>query len=72
MARTMRLRVRIVPNRPLKRIDSRAWQAGPVTDSMDRVVRARRAVVDGAERAVSVGIRDGRIAAVAEFDADFP
>ncbi|HEV2798607.1 MAG TPA: allantoinase AllB [Nocardioides sp.] len=32
------------------------------------VVRARRAVVDGEERSVSVGIRDGRIVAVAAYD----
>ena len=34
----------------------------------DTVVRARRAVVGGGERAVSVGIRDGRIVAVAAYD----
>ncbi|WP_424188624.1 allantoinase AllB [Actinokineospora sp. G85] len=32
--------------------------------------RARRAVVDGAERAVSVRVADGRITAVQAFDAD--
>ncbi len=32
------------------------------------VVRARRAVVGGAERAVAVGVRDGRVAAVAAYD----
>ncbi|WP_432497280.1 allantoinase AllB [Kineococcus gypseus] len=36
---------------------------------MDLVVRAGRAVVDGRERAVSVGVLDGRIAAVAARDA---
>ena len=35
----------------------------------DLVVRARRAVVDGALRACSVGVRAGRIAAVAAYDA---
>ncbi len=35
---------------------------------LDTVVRARRAVVDGVERAVAVGIRDGRVAALAAYD----
>jgi allantoinase len=34
------------------------------------LVRARRAVVDGRERAAAVRIRDGRIAAVEGYDAD--
>ena len=38
---------------------------------LDLVVRARRAVVDGAERAVSVGVAGGRIAVLAAF-ADPP
>jgi allantoinase len=43
-----------------------AAEPGP----LDTVVRARRAVVDGREQAVAVGIRDGRIAVVAAHDAD--
>jgi allantoinase len=39
-----------------------------VTDELDTVVRARRAVVGGEERSVAVGIRDGRIVAVAAYD----
>ncbi|HEU5038229.1 MAG TPA: allantoinase AllB [Nocardioides sp.] len=35
---------------------------------LDTVVRARRAVVGGQERAVSVGIREGRIAVLAAYD----
>ena len=35
---------------------------------LDLVVRARRAVVDGAERAVSVGVASGRIASVTAYD----
>jgi allantoinase len=34
----------------------------------DLVIRARRAVVGGSERAVSVAVRDGRIAAVTAYD----
>lgn len=34
----------------------------------DLVVRARRAVVDGAERAVAVGVTDGRITSVTAYD----
>ncbi len=34
----------------------------------DTVVRARRAVIDGEERPADVGIRDGRIVAVAAYD----
>jgi allantoinase len=37
---------------------------------LDAVVRARRAVVGGAERPAAVGIRDGRVAVVAAYDAD--
>jgi allantoinase len=36
----------------------------------ETLVRARRAVVDGGERAAAVRIRDGRIAAVEGYDAD--
>ncbi|HEU5268046.1 MAG TPA: allantoinase AllB [Jatrophihabitans sp.] len=36
----------------------------------DLVIRARRTIVDGAERPCAVGLRDGRIAAVEPFDAD--
>ncbi len=35
---------------------------------LDLVVRARRAVVDGAERAVSVGVAGGRIASLTAYD----
>ncbi len=35
---------------------------------LDLVVRARRAVVDGAERAVSVGVAGGRIASLTPYD----
>jgi allantoinase len=38
-----------------------------VADELDTVVRARRAVVGGVERAADVGIRDGRIVAVAAY-----
>ncbi len=41
-------------------------------DPADLVVRARRAVVDGAERAVAVVVRGGVIAEVAAYDADVP
>ena len=34
----------------------------------DLLIRARRAIVDGAERAVCVGIEDGRIVAVTAYD----
>ncbi|MGO0576071.1 allantoinase AllB [Ornithinimicrobium panacihumi] len=40
------------------------------TPELDLVVRASRAVVDGAERAVTVGVKDGRIVAVEDIDAD--
>jgi dihydroorotase-like cyclic amidohydrolase len=36
---------------------------------LDLAVRARRAVVNGALRACSVGVRDGRIVAVAAYEA---
>jgi dihydroorotase-like cyclic amidohydrolase len=36
---------------------------------LDLVVRARRAVMDGALRPCSVGVRDGRIVAVAAYEA---
>jgi allantoinase len=36
------------------------------------VLRARRAVVDGAEVAVSVSVADGRIVAVDPYDTDVP
>jgi allantoinase len=39
-----------------------------VADGLDTVVRARRAVVGAAERPVAVGIRDGRIVAVAAYE----
>jgi allantoinase len=39
-----------------------------VADGIDTVVRARRAVVGAAERPVAVGIRDGRIVAVAAYE----
>ena len=35
---------------------------------LDTVVRARRAVVDGEERAAAIGVRDGRIAAIVAYD----
>ncbi|GAB3027821.1 allantoinase [Nocardioides flavus (ex Wang et al. 2016)] len=41
---------------------------GAGTEPLDTVVRALRAVVDGQERAASVGIREGRIVAVAAYD----
>ena len=37
-------------------------------DAHDTVIRARRAVVGGEERAAAIGIRDGRITAVAAYD----
>ncbi|RZQ64783.1 allantoinase AllB [Amycolatopsis suaedae] len=39
---------------------------------MDLVLRARRAIVDGAERSCTVWVEAGRIAAVGPFDADMP
>ncbi|TGN64428.1 allantoinase AllB [Nocardioides eburneiflavus] len=39
-----------------------------MADGLDTVVRARRAVVGAAERPAAVGIRDGRIVAVAAYD----
>jgi allantoinase len=39
-----------------------------VADDLDTVIRARRAVVGAAERPAAVGIRDGRIVAVAAYD----
>ncbi|AKU19313.1 allantoicase [Luteipulveratus mongoliensis] len=36
---------------------------------MDLIVRADRAVIDGAERAAAVGVRDGEIVAIGEVDA---
>jgi allantoinase len=39
-----------------------------VADDLDTVIRARRAVVGAAERPVDVGLRDGRIVAVAAYD----
>ncbi len=39
------------------------------SERVDLVVRARRAVVDGQERACAVGVRDGRIVAVLPFDS---
>ncbi|WP_416956145.1 allantoinase AllB [Nocardioides sp. T5] len=39
----------------------------PATD-LDTVVRAARAVVDGTEQAVAVGIREGRVVALAAYD----
>jgi len=39
-----------------------------VAADLDLVVRARRAVVDGAERPVSVGVASGRIASVTAYD----
>lgn len=38
----------------------------------DVAIRAQRAVVDGRERACTVAVRDGRIAAVEAYDADVP
>ena len=38
---------------------------------VDLVVRARRAVVDGGERAASVGVRDGLVVGVEEFEHDW-
>jgi allantoinase len=39
-----------------------------VAAELDLVVRARRAVVDGAERSVSVGVADGHIASLTAYD----
>jgi allantoinase len=36
---------------------------------MDLVVRARQALVDGALRPYSVGVRDGRIVTASDYDA---
>jgi allantoinase len=41
-----------------------------MTEAVDLVVRAQRAVVDGVERACAVCVSDGRVAAVLAFDAD--
>jgi 2-oxo-4-hydroxy-4-carboxy-5-ureidoimidazoline decarboxylase len=38
----------------------------------DLLLRARRAIVDGAERSVAVVVRDGVVAEVAAYDADVP
>lgn len=38
---------------------------------MNLVIRARRAIIDGGERSCAVGVTDGRIAAIAEYDAPF-
>ena len=40
-----------------------------MTEQLDLVVRAPRAVVDGTERPAAVGVRDGRIVAVEPYDA---
>jgi allantoinase len=39
-----------------------------VNEQLDLLVRARRAIIDGTERAVSVGVRDGRVVAVEALD----
>lgn len=39
-------------------------------DELDTVIRAPRAIVDGGERAVSVGIRDGMVASLEPFAAE--
>jgi allantoinase len=39
-----------------------------VAAELDLVVRARRAIVDGAERSVGVGVADGRIAVLTPYD----
>ncbi|HEU5267876.1 MAG TPA: allantoinase AllB [Jatrophihabitans sp.] len=36
--------------------------------TVDLAIRARRAIVDGAERACAIGVRDGRIAAIEPLD----
>ena len=38
----------------------------------DLVVRARRAVIDGAELPAALAVSDGRIVALAAYDADLP
>ena len=40
-----------------------------MVEQMDLLIRARRAVVDGAERPATVGVRDGRIVVVESHDA---
>jgi allantoinase len=39
---------------------------------MDLVIRAERAIIDGAERPAAVAVAGGRIAAIAGYDAPFP
>ncbi|WP_210480254.1 allantoinase AllB [Naasia sp. SYSU D00948] len=41
-----------------------------MAERLDRVVRGRRVLVDGSFRPAAVGIREGRIAAVAQVDAE--
>ena len=40
-----------------------------MADRLELVIRARRAVVDGSERAVAVGVRGGSVVAMGEYDA---
>ena len=62
-------------------VESREGTIGTMNDSttptssgdvghLDVLFRADRAIVDGAERAASVGVKDGRIVVVADRDAD--
>jgi adenine deaminase len=44
-------------------------EAGPSNGAVDVVVRARRAVVDGAVRPAAVAVRGGRVVAVLALDA---
>ncbi|HEX6517257.1 MAG TPA: allantoinase AllB [Nocardioidaceae bacterium] len=46
--------------------------ARPTTGELDLVLRARRVVVGGTERAASVGVRDGTVVAVDGYRADLP
>lgn len=41
-----------------------------MADRLELVIRARRAVVDGAERPVAVGVRGGSVVAIGEYGAD--
>jgi allantoinase len=41
-----------------------------VADQLDLVIRARRAVVDGSEPPLSVGVRGGSVVTIEGYDAD--
>jgi allantoinase len=43
-----------------------------MTTEFDLVIRAKRAIIDGAERAAEIGVRDGLIVAISETPLDAP